>query len=405
MSDSASSDLTVPAPEPSEKLAEADPSQAAMIPIGEETLQESEELAEAEPSQKVAVPVDESISDSVAPIPPGKRSRRTIVLIGVLLLIVILLGGGSGIYAAVYFTTRPQPSISLTSAYRVGATPTGATGTTFHLTGQKFTGNSVITFLLDGAVVAGSSRTQSNDKGDVTSTLAVTSAWSIGRHTIMARDAAGYLTARGVAIMIVAPGQARTPGPHDAPTDSASGTIAVTVTVLKSADPGPVDIRAGKPAPVFPVTLNLTVIGASNGGTVCASNDDGKLHTQTVAPPGNALGYTETFSATCSGTYQGGRLTYTETITSATIKYDLPGPTGMTCTLKKPYVATRLEGSFTSPTATSGTYSSDPYALRCTSTSGEICRFGADRTIYCQPYLDTADPTTTGTWTGEAAMH
>jgi len=381
-----SDDRAVPAPEPCENLREADLSQAATAPIDEDR-QQASELAESESSQQAAIPVDASVSGAIALTPPGKRSRRTI-LMGAILLIVILLGGGSGLFVAVSVATRPQPAIRLASAYHVGSTSVGATGTIFHLSGQKFTANSAITFLLDGTVVAGNARTQSNDRGEFASMLTVTSAWPIGQHVITARDAAGSLTARSIAIMIVIPGQDMTPGPYGAPTDSASGTIAVTVN-----------------APTSPTTLNLRVTGASNGGTVCASIDDGHQHTRTATSAKNALEYTETFSATCTGTYTSGRLTYTENMSKATITYGLSGPFGLICTLKKPYVANRLEGSFTSPTAISGTYASDPYTLRCTGISGgEICQLGPQKTIDCKPYIDMLTPAKTGTWIGVAAM-
>lgn len=374
-----STDRTRTEPEPSENLAEADLSQAATAHIDGEILQAS---------GLAATPMDASAAGAVVPASPGKRSRRTRVLLGVLLLIVILLGAGSGLFVAMSVASRPQPSIRLTSAYHMGSTPAGATGTTLQLSGQKFSANSAITLLLDGAVVAGNTRTQSNERGEITSTLSVTGAWPRGQHAITARDAAGSLTARSVAIMIVAPGQALTPGPHGAPTDSASGSIAVTVV-----------------APTFPTILNLRVTGASNGGTVCASSDDGKQHTRTVSAAKNGLEYSETFSATCTGTYASGRLTYTETIARATFTSDLSGPFGLICTLKKPYVATRLVGSFTSPTAISGTSASDPYSLRCTGRSGsEICLLGPQKTIDCKAYIDMLNPATTGTWAGVAAM-
>lgn len=289
-------------------------------------------------------------------VPPKKSNLKTILI--VLIVILVLAGGGGG--TALYFATRPQPVINVTSQYSVGSTPAGATSTTFTVTGHDFSGNSTITFLLDNASIPGGQTAQSDSNGNVSTTFTVTDAWTVGPHTITAKDAGGYTTKVGKAITIVKPGQYNTPGPHGAPTDSATMTIQGTVNAGSSSG-----------------SLTLTV----NGGKVCRDIDDGQPHDHTGTS--NGVGYTETTVHTCSGSYQSGHLSYTETATTDKIVFD----NGLICTAHVPYVSAHLEGDFTSPTSISGNYTEDSIVVDCNMGVGSQT-FAAN----------------TGTWTGVASV-
>ncbi len=288
-------------------------------------------------------------------VPPKKSNLKTILI--VLVVILVLAGGGGG--TALYFATRPQPVISVTSKYSVGATPAGATSTTFAVSGHDFSGTSAITFLLDNAPIPGGQTAQSDSNGNVSATFTVTDAWTVGNHTLTAKDAGGYTTKVGKAITIVPPGQANTPGPNGAPTDSANITISGEVNAGSSSG-----------------TITLTV----NGGKVCRDLDDGQPHVHTGTSSG--VGYSETTIHTCSGTYKSGKLSYTETATSDKIVFD----NGLTCTAHVPYVSAHLEGAFTSATSINGTYSEDTIVVDCNMGVGSQS-FNAN----------------TGTWTGTAS--
>jgi hypothetical protein len=256
-----------------------------------------------------------------------------------LLLVAVLLAGG-GIGAAVYVATRPQPVIHLTSRYMVGTMDAGSDQTTLTLSGQKFSGNSTITILLDGAPAPGSSPVHSDSSGAISVTLTVTSDWAVGAHTVTARDAAGYLTKAGAQVMIVVPGEAQTPGPNGAPSDDASGRITV-------------HLQSGGES------LTLLVRSAQGKPSVCGQQDDGKPHTHTERASG--LTFTETIIATCRGGYKGGKLTYTRTATSDIIQCS----NGVRCSAQVPYIAVQLDGTFSSPTEVAGTASHDAVAVNC----------------------------------------
>lgn len=292
-------------------------------------------------------------------VPPQKSNLKTVLI--VLIIILVLAAGGGG--TALYFASRPQPVISVTSKYTVGSTPAGTASTTFTVNGHDFSGNSTITFLLDNAAIAGGQSTQSDSHGNVTATFTITDAWAVGTHTITARDASGYLTKVGKALMIVIPGQANTPGPHGAPTDSASITINATVNAGSSSG-----------------SIMLVITGSADGGKVCRDLDDNQPHTHTGTS--NGVGYTETTTHTCSGTYKGGKLSYTETATSDKIVFD----DGLVCNAHVPYVSAHMEGSFTDSTSINGNYSEDTIVADCNMGVGS------------QSF--TAN---TGTWTGTAS--
>jgi hypothetical protein len=301
----------------------------------------------------------ETVRDAVAlqsvvpgPIAPtsSKRKQSRLTRVLMILLVVVLLSGGSGIAALVYSANQPRPFISLTSRYVLGSTPVGATDTTFQVNGQHFPAHAKITFLLDGAVVPGSSAGQSDSHGTITSQLSVTAAWSTGKHTLTAKDA----TVNGVSLLIVAPGQDKTPGPHSAPTDSASGAITVTIQGPGSGfDPfGGMQWSIDIP----PAKMDLVVKGTPDGGSVCGSEDDGKKYSHTYPASQGYPAYVETSSATCSGTYRGGHLTYTETFTSYLLKDSL----GSVCSPKNSVLVNHLEGSFGAPESLTGFFGEAP---------------------------------------------
>jgi len=276
---------------------------------------------------------------------PGAGKRILIIAIVVL---VILAGAGGGL---VYFLTRPQPVINVTSDFKVGAVYAGSTGTVFHVSGQKFSGNSAITFLLDGSPVPGSPSAHSDANGNVNADLTVTNGWSVGSHTLTAKDASNYTTNTGFGVTIVPQGQAHTPGPNGAPPDDMSFTVQTSVQ--------PLDAVTGKQQTPFSETLQIT--GNPSGGTVCRSEDNGQPQLLTGSS-GNGITYRETVVWTCSGSYKGGKLSYTETATSDTVVFS----NGVTCTGRTPYVNQHLDGTFTSNNVVNGAYTADSIIADCT---------------------------------------
>lgn len=307
-------------------------------------------------------PYQPGMPPAYAPGVPPKKSPLKAILIVV--IIIVLLGAGGGTW--LYIASRPQPVITVTSKYTSSALPAGSSSTTFTVTGKDFSGNSAITFLLDNSPVPGAQTTQSDSNGNVTATLTVTDAWTAGNHTITAKDAGGYLTKVGKQITIVAQGQAGTPGPNGAPTDSASGTINVTVST-----------GGGTEQTV------LTVTGSATGGTVCGTNADGQPHTTSGTT--NGLAYTETRVVTCQGTYKSGKIDYTETESTDKITFD----NGAVCNIDAPFVDAHLVGTFSSATSISGTFTEDQTTLTC-SVDGSTQSQNVDAQ--------------SGTWTGISSM-
>ena len=284
----------------------------------------------------------------------------------ILLVIVVVLAGIGGGGLVIYQNTRPKPVITqLTSKYMDGTTSVGASSTSLMFTGTDFTASSAITFLLDGKPAPGAPSVQSDSNGKVSATLTVTDAWPVGTHTLTAQDASNYVTKTGVKIEIVTPGQANTPGPNGAPTDSANMSIIAIVVAGSSSG-----------------TYNLIVTGSANGGTVCRDIDDGKTHTRTGTL--NGVTYTSTVVSTCSGTYKNGKLDYTENVTTDKAIFS----DGLVCTAQVPYVAAHLQGTFTNGTTLNGTYSD--------ATVNVDCNLGAGT---------QSTPASTGTWTGVADVH
>jgi serine/threonine protein kinase len=345
-----------PPPPPPQSVGQRGPSQ----PLYGATPSYPAREASIEPSTQSQPPSwDTSVPPGFAPplTPPVKKGGLKVWLC-ILIAVVVLGAGGGG--TAYYFATRPQPVITLSSSYHDGSTSVGASTTTFSLLGHDFTNNSAITFLLDGNLIAGAPRVQSDSHGQVGATLSVSGAWSVGTHTLTARDANGYTTKTGAKIEIVTPGRANTPGPNGAPTDSTTMTITATVIVGKNSGVTPLFVK---------------------NGSVCSTDDDGKPHTLTGSSSG--VSYTETVVQVCSGSYADGKVSYTETVTSLHATFS----NGIPCQASKPFINQHLEGTFTSATAVSGSYSTDPVTL--------ICALGVD---------NSTTPAEHGTWTGSVAL-
>jgi hypothetical protein len=256
----------------------------------------------------------------------------------------------------------PQPVLAVTSEYQDGSVPAGSVSTSFTITGKRFAPNAQVTILLDGQPISGVQSLSADAKGRVQTTIAATG-WSVGSHTLTARDNQGYRTQTGVPLEIVHQGEAGTPGPHGAPTDSATFSIFVTVKV-----------NGGDS---FNITLNV-----SNGKVCDNTNDTGQPQNFSHQfSDGNS--YTETYVLTCSGTYKAGHLTYTETDTSDTFKLS----DGGNCVATTPRVETFLDGAFSSGSAISGTFRNDALNINCPTVN----------TFYL-----TSNAPESGSWSGNA---
>jgi FHA domain len=307
-----------------------------------------------------------------SPLPPRKQQSGRglkIALIG--MVVFVVLGAITG--AFFLLTPHLQPVMSVSSDYRVGATPAGSSGTIFHVSGQQFSSNAAVTFLLDGTPIPGNGSVQSDAHGNVRIDLTVTDGWVVGKHTLTGRDANNFTTKAGVVVVIVPQGQAHTPGPNGAPANDTSFSLKVTIQRQNAS--------TGKHLQSWNQTLLISSRPDPAGGTVCQSSDDGQSHTIN-GDMGNGITYTETSVWTCSGTYKGGKLSYTETVTSDTFKFS----TGVSCTANVPYSFEHLEGSFTDHSTISGTYTGDALYLNCDN-GKSFTMFDAEE----------------GSWTGTAA--
>ena len=292
---------------------------------------------------------------------PPKKGGNGLKIAIIILVALIVLGGGGG--AAAYFLTRPKPVISLTSQYPqncsstnpTGGTPTGATGTTFHITGQKFSGSSAITFLLDGQPAPGAQTVESDANGNVTANLTITANWQTGNHTITAKDASDYTTQAGQSITIVTQGEAGTPGPNGAPADCASFSLTVQIQRTDA-------VNGDQLQSPQPQTLVVTGQPDPAGGKACQSRDDGQPHAYTGSDS-NGNKYTETIVFQCTGSYKGGKITYKETAASDKVVFS----DGFSCTASGSYLYQELDGSFSSGANVTGTYSADATTYNCSS--------------------------------------
>lgn len=125
---------------------------------------------------------------------------------------------------------------------------------------------------------------------------------------------------------------ATTTGPNGAPPNTASFKISFTVSDPSVHFPG------------NPEHLLLVM-----GGTVCGPHDNGQPFTY---PDPKTPGDTDTSTTTCSGSYHGGKLSYTQMV----VRFAVTVSTGVTCTItaQSPWMY-QFEGTFTSPTSSSGT--------------------------------------------------
>ena len=284
------------------------------------------------------------------PQPPQRQSRTGLRIAVIILLILVVLGGGGGV---AYVLTRPKPTISVTSTYHRGTTPAGANSTTLTVSGSKFSSNSTITFLLDGQPAPDTQTSLSDSQGNVNVDLKISANWGVGSHTLTARDGSNYTTQQGAAVLIVNPGDAHTPGPNGSPPDDMSFLFDATISAQ--------DALTGET--FNPFTEHLSVTGQADpaGGKVCnPTDDDGNPHDLT-GQDSSGNSFTETFIWTCTGTYKGGNITYTETATKDEIVFK----DGFTCTAQTPYVYEHLEGAFTNATSLNGTYKDDSVTYNC----------------------------------------
>lgn len=130
----------------------------------------------------------------------------------------------------------------------------------------------------------------------------------------------------------------------------------------------------------------LTVQGRPDpaGGSVCdLQNDDGQPHTTdytvskiVVLPDGTTVNVgtffpnglqKQTTEYTCSGAYQGGKISYTET----NAIYQEVYSNGVTCSLAAPRIIYQLQGTFTSPGIASGVYNAPASSVPCSDGSSE----------------------------------
>jgi hypothetical protein len=260
-----------------------------------------------------------------------------------LLAAIVVVGGIAG--TLLYVQARPQPIIVLRSSYHVGSTQAGAIGTSLQFTGQHFSGNSAMTFLLDNGNTPGAPVVASDAQGNVSAQLPITAAWPAGRHQLNARDAGGNSPQTGVTIQVVTQGQAHTPGPFGAPPDDASFQVSIQFQGAYAQGGGQfsgsdTEIVSGRPDPT--------------GGHVCQPQDNGQPHRYTNRTLDTGLPETQTVVYSCTGTYRGGTLNLTETLLSDTVQLTDQGAQ-ITCHLLHPGIDEQLTGTYTAQGKFSGT--------------------------------------------------
>ena len=283
---------------------------------------------------------------SAAPVKP-RRSRRTVVLTLILVLVIVLGAGGS----LAFVLTRPKPTIQVKSDYHDGATLVGSTSTSFHVTGQKFTPNASITFLLDGQPASGVPTVRSDGSGNVQADLTVQPNWAAGKHLLTASDDQGYLTKTGITVEIVAIGLAGTPGPDGAPADDASFDVTANGTAQTSEGDN------------YSLQQSFTVVGSPDpaGGRPCGVDDGGQDLSFSGTLNNSTETYTETIVLTCQGSYKQGHIVYTEIATSDTLVLGH----GEHCASAQPYIYNAFDGTFGSTDQISGVYYRDYFQADC----------------------------------------
>jgi hypothetical protein len=99
------------------------------------------------------------------------------------------------------------------------------------------------------------------------------------------------------------------------------------------------DAGTGKQLGSYSETLLVTGKPDPTGGTVCQSVDDGQPFTY-IGNADNGITYRETYTLSCSGTYKGGKLSYTETTTSDKAVYS----DGVSCVGRTPSFTSTWRG-------------------------------------------------------------
>jgi hypothetical protein len=301
----------------------------------------------------------------VVPPPVQQRSSGSKVALIVVAAVVLLAAVGGGI--AYYLATRPKPVITVTfpsqddpskpvfyCGPRSGQqAPSCAAEATLVADGKDFSGNSTITFLLDGQPAPGAPSAQSDSNGSVHATLPITPDWSIGSHTITAKDSSDYATKAGVLVVIVAEGDAGTSGPKGAPPNNATFSLRVTVS--------PKDATTGETFSQFADQLTVNGPANPNNAAVCDTQADTGQPQTGSGDAGSGVTYQDTIILTCSGSYKQGQLEYKETVTSWRRAFS----NGVTCTAQTPFNLQDLKGAFTDATTISGSFSSDSITFNC----------------------------------------
>jgi len=275
----------------------------------------------------------------------GKPDPLKLLLIGLVVVFVLVAAGGGTL---IYQLTRPQPIVVLNSQYLQGNVPVGATGTSLHVLGYKFSGNAPITFLLDNRPVSGVPGVQSDSSGNFQVDLPITAAWSVGMHKLTAKDSGGYLSTNVSNVRIVNQGEAGTPGPQGAPPDNSSFTLNLKQTAANSMTP---------PATVLTVKWN----SGNNSATVCDDYSDTNQPSTGNGVLQNGVAYKVTDTYTCQGSYKAGKLSYTEMLSEQLVLAD-----GSTCQTASPVAFKQVEGTFSNATTASGTYTMAGYQDTCT---------------------------------------
>ncbi len=275
----------------------------------------------------------------------GGSSIKTILIVVATVLVV----AAGGIAAAGHFLSHPQPHISISSSYKVGNTLAGAQGTSLQISGQQFSSNSAITLLLDGQVAPGSAGTHSDSNGNFSADVAITDAWSVGTHTLTARDANNYSPKNGVSVTIVQPGQANTPGPNGAPPDDATFTLNIPANGRIT--------TVNQPFPNNNEALHISGHPDPAGGTVCLDRDNGQQSSTSYVDT-NGTPFTETYSFSCKGSYKSGKISFTETLLTDVVAFN--DGSGVSCTLTSPQLNQQVTGSYTGKGTFSGTWTYGP---------------------------------------------
>ena len=298
---------------------------------------------------------------------PDRNGALLWVLLAITIIIITALSAG-GLLAYIMTRPHPQPQISLLSSYTADGLPAGANGTILRVQGQKFSSASGITLLLNGRPLPGAPRVISDQDGNFSVILTIPASWSPGRYSLTARDANHYTPKKSAAFAIVAQGEANTPGPNGAPSDDASFTLHIIVQGEDTSTQTQTQDQASSVDSPLSSADPLIVTGnaASTGGSVCKARDNGQTQTyQSTTSTG--LPYTQDATFSCTGSYKGGQLSYTETLLSDVVTVNNQG-TSYTCHLLTSGVDEQLNGNYTA-TGFSGSviYSSFPQSdFACT---------------------------------------